>query len=269
MWTHPSIGWQVERYGFNSELVVDGGFGEDSDHVAVLDEFEQNVDLVELDAYVELSGPGREIMVKSIASLKAFGWKREIVTAQIGDANTLLASKRMSIAHDDGKMIVKQDVRLYLFDSYRWTERQHEIDRARLEHLHKLGHRFVEDIEPYVGVFAGELYEGLGEYGAERVGHAYVERARGEIGEVVDACDACVGVIHRAPRIGEEFLSGFGQAYGMGVTLKELYAELVLKLLHLLRQCALRKVEQFGGFYVIFYLTEFNGCKGTKNQRVA
>ena len=67
------VGWQVERYGFNSELVVDGSFGEDSDHVAVLDEFEQNVDLVELDAYVELSGPGREIMVKSIASLKSFG----------------------------------------------------------------------------------------------------------------------------------------------------------------------------------------------------
>ena len=44
---------EVERYGFHPRPVVDRGFGQNCHHVAVAYQFEQDVDLVELNADIE------------------------------------------------------------------------------------------------------------------------------------------------------------------------------------------------------------------------
>ena len=64
----------VERDGAYAGLVVDGGLGQHGDEVALLDELEQYVDLVQLDFDLQGEEVWGDAVVEGVSGLQSAGW---------------------------------------------------------------------------------------------------------------------------------------------------------------------------------------------------
>ena len=62
----------IERYGFDSGLIVDGGLGEDCDKLCLADELQEDIDFIELYSYPEVV-VGTAQGLEGVSSLQSLG----------------------------------------------------------------------------------------------------------------------------------------------------------------------------------------------------
>ena len=259
--------FHVERDGFHARLVMYCGFREDGDKIAVPDEFQEDVHFVQFHPHFEVVGTLGKHLVERVAGLQPFAGHGELVAFQFVGADFLFAGQLVVGTYHDRQMVVEQDMRLDLFVTARGFEGQDEVHFPFDEHLHQFRHGFVVDVQLHFRVLFHEREHGLRQDGAERVGHADVQRTGEQLLQVADVLLAGVGGIQSFLGVGEQFRTRFRERHFVAVALEELHVEFCFQLPDLLREGALGDEEPFGrfgeieclgGFDEVFELSEFH-----------
>jgi len=167
--------------------------------------------------------------------------------------------------HHGSQAVGKQQPALNILVGFQWSEGEHEVEFAFLEHRHQLLHRAVMDVEFHPRIGVHELDECLRHDGAERECHPDVQFAGKHFFQVFDVVYARVCGHHRLLGVGQQFLSGLGDKHFVAVAFKERQSYLLFEMADLLREgtlrdvkapARLREVERFGHLEKIFQLTD-------------
>ena len=100
----------VERNGAHAPLIVDGGFGQHGDKPGLAYEFQQNVDLVELDAYAEPAVAVAGQLVEKVACLQASGRQGEIKALKLAERDFFARGEFMAFGYDCRQVVLKEYV---------------------------------------------------------------------------------------------------------------------------------------------------------------
>ena len=146
-------------------------------------------------------------------------------------------------------------------------EREDEIEIVAAQPLEQLLGRGEDHLNPYFRIILAEPPQRGDQQRAHAVGHPDPQLARLDPFQVADDLLAVLGVVDRLGGVGKEGQSGLGGHDTLAHTVEERHVELVFQLLDLLRERALRDVQQAGRFreipqlasrLEIFQLTQFH-----------
>ena len=136
-------------------------------------------------------------------------------------------------------------------------EGEYEVELVVFQLLHQLFRSGKRDVQFDFRIGARKGAEGTDEKRAEAVGGADVERAGLDAFEVADNLLSAFGILDGLVGIGKESHAGLSGDNALADAVEEQNVKFVFQLLDLLRQRALRNVEQAGRFREILQLA---GC---------
>lgn len=129
-----------------------------------------------------------------------------------------MRTERVVSAYYDRKLIVEEDMGIYLFIYRIRFETQHKIDFPFLKHFKYIAHGAAGDVQFDSGILGGELLDAFRKDGRKSVRYPYIKCTRQHLFEITNLDKTLFRVLQGADCYRKQVFSAFGKDDGVAAS---------------------------------------------------